>query len=107
MNLITIHCVWILILFSLQTLSSSESFFNSDNETVDFEANVNDEDVFDLVQQAQGAVPACEKDEFQCTKSLECIEKYKFCDRVVDCRDSSDEITCGVLDFSSRKHASS
>src|SRR6218665_3261315 len=67
-----------------------------------FEFLNSDRSVFDLG--LPESVPTCDTGtEYQCQKSLECIDKFKYCDHVPDCQDSSDEITCGLLDFTSRK----
>lgn len=38
----------------------------------------------------------CHEGEFTCANSL-CISKHKRCDQAVDCPDSSDEVSCGVV----------
>lgn len=41
----------------------------------------------------------CGKDMFQCLTSRECIDKYQYCDYIVDCADGTDEIKCGTCDY--------
>ena len=94
------HC-WIILLFSFYSLLPA-GLAQFPPEEEDFGS------VFDDTFLDSGppeAVPTCDKDQFQCQKSLECIEKHRFCDYVVDCQDSSDEITCGDLDFTARKYS--
>lgn len=43
-------------------------------------------------------VSKCSKEQFQCANGI-CIEKFKFCDYIVDCSDWSDEDTCASCDF--------
>ena len=45
----------------------------------------------------------CGKDQFECVASSKCIEKYMYCDYIVDCEDTSDENQCGTCTFQNGK----
>lgn len=106
MQLSFLQFLFFLLLFAYRIKANAESFDNDINnlDIISWPSDVDDIDNDSEEQSVMDdddppAVGSCSKKQFQCVSNGKCIEKYMFCDYIVDCEDASDEISCGTCNF--------